>query len=346
MKAAVVEELGRIRYQEVEEPELLPDSLLLRVKGCAICGSDIRIVYQGDRRVRFPIIAGHEMSAQVVAVGPQSHGFAIGDRVVVAPGVSCGDCYCCHRGWENLCLNMISIGYFWPGSFAEYMVPPPSALTQGFVNKVPDGLSDKAAALGEPLACCINGQELLQVSSEDTVAIIGAGPTGVLHAMLALSKGCRKVMLVQRSRHRLELARKTVAAHAFISTLDEDPLQRVQEETDGVGADVVIVAAPSAEAQQLALELVGWRGRVSFFGGLPHSNPTAILNSNHIHYKECFVTGGSSSTARQNREALALLASGAIPGEDLITHEFPLAQIEEALGVARDKVGLKVMVLP
>ncbi|HUW11518.1 MAG TPA: alcohol dehydrogenase catalytic domain-containing protein, partial [Anaerolineae bacterium] len=133
MKAAVVEELGRIRYQEVEEPELLPDSLLLRVKGCAICGSDIRIVYQGDRRVRFPIIAGHEMSAQVVAVGPQAEGFAIGDRVVVAPGVSCGDCYCCHRGWENLCLNMISIGYFWPGSFAEYMVPPPAALTQGFV---------------------------------------------------------------------------------------------------------------------------------------------------------------------------------------------------------------------
>lgn len=346
MKAAVVESLGHIHLNEVDMPKLLPDSLLLRVRACAICGSDVRIVYSGDNRTHFPIIIGHEMAADVVEVGRQAQGFAVGDRVVVAPGVSCGECYCCRKGWQNLCLDMISIGYFWPGGFAEYMVPPPRALTQGFVNKIPNDLSFEEATLAEPLACCINGQELLNVSASDSVVIIGAGPIGLMQAMLALWRGCRKVMIIQRSRQRLDLARERVQAQALISNLEEDAVKRVKDETKGRGADVVIVAAPSKEAQQMALELVGYRGRVSFFGGLPHGDPTTPLNSNLIHYKECVVTGASSSTSRQNREALRLLASGAIRGQDLISHVVPLEQIETAFEMARSKVGLKIVVVP
>jgi L-iditol 2-dehydrogenase len=118
------------------------------------------------------------------------------------------------------------------------------------------------------------------------------------------------------------------------------------ELTGGRGADVVIVAAPSREGQQMALEMVAWRGRISFFGGLPHTDPIAPLNSNLIHYKECFVTGASSSTSQQNVAALRLLASGRIQGQDLITHRFPLEQINAAFETARSKVGLKVMVEP
>jgi L-iditol 2-dehydrogenase len=346
LKAAVVEALAQIRLKEVEAPKLLPDSLMLRVKACAVCGSDLRIVYAGDRRARFPLILGHEMAAEVVKVGADAHGFAVGDRVTVAPGVSCGECYCCRKGWQNLCLNMISIGYFWPGSFAEYMVPPPRALTQGFVNKIPDGLPFVEATLAEPLACCLNGQELLHVTSDDTVVVIGAGPTGLMHAMLAVNRGCRKVIVVQRSAGRLNLARERVKADLFVSGLQEDAVERVEEATDGLGADVVIVAAPSKEAQRMALEMVGRRGRVSFFGGLPHGDPMAFLDSNLIHYKECSVMGASSSTSRQNHEALGLLATGAIRASDLITHVFPLEQIQAALEVARGRAGLKVVVMP
>lgn len=346
MKAAVLEAQGRIQVREIENPELLPDSLMLRIRACAICGSDIRIMYANDKRARFPMIIGHEIAAEVLEVGSEAQSFSVGDRVVIAPGVSCGACYCCQKGWQNLCLNMISIGYFWPGGFAEHMVPPPLALTQGFVNKIPDGLTFQEAALAEPLACCLNAQDLLGVSKEDSVAIIGAGPTGLMHAMLALWRGCRKVMIVQRSQARLDLARTKVKAHAFISTVTEDAVERVNEVTEGHGADVVIVAAPSKEGQQLALQIVGLRGRVSFFGGLSHDSPRAFLDSNLIHYKECAVMGASSSTGEQNREALRLLASGAIRGQNLISHEFPLDQIETALETARSKVGLKSVVVP
>ncbi len=243
-------------------------------------------------------------------------------------------------------INMISIGYFWPGSFAEYMVPPPRALTQGFVQKIPAGLSYEEAALAEPLACCVNGQNLLHAGASDTVVVIGAGPIGLMHVLLAQARGCQKVVLVQRSQARLDLARRVVQADAFISTVDEDPVERVRAETDGRGADVVIVAAASKEAQQMALQMVGLRGRVSFFGGLGHSDSLAKLDSNLIHYKECTVTGASSSTSEQNREALRLLASGAVRGRVLISHEFPLERITEALEVARSSQGLKVVVIP
>ena len=346
MKAAVVEALARIQLKEVEVPKLLPDSLLLKVRACAVCGSDLRIVYAGDNRARFPLILGHEMAAEVVEVGADAQGYAVGDRVTVAPGVSCGECTYCRRGWQNLCQNMISIGYFWPGGFAEYMAPPPRALTQGFVNRIPDALSFVEATLAEPLACCLNGQELLKVTSDDTVVVIGAGPTGLMHAMLAVNRGCRKVIVVQRSAGRLNLARARVKADLFVSSMEEDAVQRVEEETGGLGADVVIVAAPSKEGQRMALEMVGRRGRVSFFGGLPHSDPMAFLDSNLIHYKECTVMGASSSTSRQNQEALRLLASGAIKASDLITHVFPLEQIQAALQAARGKAGLKVVVVP
>jgi L-iditol 2-dehydrogenase len=346
LKAAVVEALAQIQLKEVEAPKLLADSLMLRVRACAVCGSDLRIVYSGDRRARFPVILGHEMAAEVVQVGAAAQGFAVGDRVTVAPGVSCGECYCCRRGWQNLCSNMISIGYFWPGGFAEYMVPPPRALTQGFVNKIPDALPFVDATLAEPLACCLNGQELLRVTGDDTVVVIGAGPTGLMHATLAVNRGCHKVIVVQRSAGRLDLARARVKADLFVSTLEEDAVQRVEEETDGLGPEVVIVAAPSKEAQQMALKMVGRRGRVSFFGGLPHSDSMTVLDSNLIHYKECSVMGASSSTSRQNQEALRLLASGAIRASDLITHVFPLEQIQAALETARGKAGLKVVVVP
>jgi len=346
VRAAVVEGLGQIEVREVEDPEVSADSILLRVKACAICGSDMRIIFKGDSRARFPMIAGHEMAAEVVEVGSGVSGFAPGDRVVVAPGVSCGECYCCRNGWQNLCVNMISIGYSWPGGFAEYMVPPPRAITQGFVNKIPDSLPSEEATLVEPLACCINGQELVKVARADSVAIIGAGPIGLMHAQLALRRGCDKVIIIQRSRRRLEMARERRAAQAFVSSLDEDPVERVLEETEGRGADVVIVAAASKDAQAMALRMVGLRGRVSYFGGLTHGDSLTVLDTNLIHYKECVVRGASSSTSRQNKEAIDLLASGAVNAKELISHVFSLEEMGAALEVVRGRRGLKVVVVP
>jgi len=241
---------------------------------------------------------------------------------------------------------MISIGYSYPGAFAQYMVPPPLALTQGFVNKVPDNLSLDEASMAELLACCINGQEVVRVKWKDRVVVIGAGPAGCMHVELCYMKGCKKIILAQRSPFRLDMAKKKFHAHVYLNSSEEDVVERVLEETEGFGADVVIVAAPSREAQRQALELVSKRGRVVFFGGLSHGRSEVNIDTNLIHYKECFITGASSSTGEQNREALSILSQGNIKAEDFITHIFPLDRIKEAFRIAKTKRGLRVLVKP
>ncbi len=346
MKAAVVESNGKIALKEVDKPKVLVNSILIRVEACAICGSDLRIVSGKDKRAKFPIIIGHEMAGIVEQVGRRVDSFNEGDKVTVAPGVSCGKCRMCKKGLQNLCENMIPIGYLRPGAFAQYMVPPPLALSEGFVNKIPKNLSLDEAAIAEPLACCINGQEIVQITRKDTVAIIGAGPIGAMHVELCHVRGCRKIILLQRSQPRFDTAKKRFHADVYINRSGEDGIKRVLEETDGYGADVVIAAAPSGEAQKQALQMVAKRGRISFFGGLPHDKPEVCVDTNLIHYKECFVCGASSSTGKQNREALEILSAGKIKASDFITHTFSLSRIVEAFETARSKKGLRVLVKP
>jgi len=346
MKAAVVKSEGQIALKEVETPKMPVDSILIRVEACAICGSDLRIVSGRDKRAKFPMIIGHEMAGIVEQVGEGVDNFEEGDRVTVAPGVSCGKCRMCKKGLQNLCENMISIGYFYPGAFAQYMVPPPLAITQGFINKIPENLSLDEATITEPLACCINGQEIVNITREDTVAIIGAGPIGCMHVELCHVKGCKKIILLQRSQLRLDIAKERFHADVLVNTSREDGIEHILEETDGYGADVVIVAVASAEAQKQALQMVAKQGRISFFGGLPHDEFEVCIDTNAIHYKECFVCGASSSTGKQNRESLKILSEKKIRARDFITHVFRLEKIREAFQTVKEKKGLRVVVKP
>ncbi|NPV54162.1 MAG: alcohol dehydrogenase catalytic domain-containing protein [Firmicutes bacterium] len=345
MKAAVVHALNDLRIEEVPEPALLDDSVMIRVEACAICGTDLRIYRRGDKRAKLPQVIGHETAGIIEAAGPLVKGLKVGDRVTVAPGISCGSCRSCQRGYQNLCENMISIGYAWPGGFAQYHVPPGKAITEGFVNKIPDGVSYEDASLAEIIACCINGQERVGINEGDTVVVIGAGPAGCVHVELARARGAGKIILANRSPGRLEAARK-FSADVFVNAGQEDLVARVFQETDGWGADVVIVACASKEAQAQAVQMVAKRGRISFFGGLAHSDSLNTLDANIVHYRECIITGASSSTGRGNREALELIASGKIDTRKLITHVIPLDQIEEGFRLMESREGMKVVVKP
>jgi len=173
MKAAVVEELGKMVVKEVEKPTPLLNSLRVRVESCAICGSDIRIFKKGDKRAKLPQIIGHEIAGVVEEVGHDLMGYEVGERVAVAPGHGCGKCEYCKKGLGNLCINPIpSIGYASPGGFAQYMCPPPTVISNGFVNKIPGNLSFDEASMAELLACCINGQEVANVGPGDTVLVL------------------------------------------------------------------------------------------------------------------------------------------------------------------------------
>jgi L-iditol 2-dehydrogenase len=345
MKAAVFYGPQDLRFEERPLPVPKENELLIRVGACAICGTDLRTYRFGAANITKPVVIGHEIAGTVVEAGAALTGWAAGDRVAVAPAVPCCECAYCRRGIHTMCDDLRSIGYQFDGGFAEYMIVPWAAVRAGCVNRVPDNLTLEEATLAEPLACAINGQELLGVGLDDVVAILGAGPLGSMHADLAKIRGASKVILVDVLEHRLELAR-AFAADILLNGEREAVTARVREETEGAGASVVIVAAPSARAQEQALTLAAKRGRVSFFGGLPKNNPCASLNSNLIHYRELFIMGAYGSMPRHNRMALDLLASGRINAASLIGLVVPLDQLMDGLEAAAQGRVLKVVVRP
>ncbi|MFB3826513.1 MAG: zinc-dependent dehydrogenase [Bryobacteraceae bacterium] len=345
MKAAVFYGPNDLRIEERAVPAVSPREMLLKVAACAICGSDVRTFRFGASNITGPVVTGHEVTGTIVEAGREVRGWTPGQRVAVAPAVPCGECPYCRRGIQTMCDNLRSIGYQFDGGFAECMVIPESAIQAGCVNFIPDNLSFEEATLAEPLACAINGQELLAVGLDDVVAIIGAGPLGCMHADLARIRGARKVMLADVQPGRLKLA-AAFAPDALIDAGREELRRRVLEETDGAGASVVIVAAPSAKAQEDALALAARQGRISFFGGLPKNSPCISFNSNLVHYRELTVVGAYGSKPRHNGMALALLAAGRIHASALLGLTVPLEKIVEGMQAAAGGKVLKVVVRP
>ena len=347
MRAAVVERLGHIDVKQVPDPPIIPGSLLVRVEACAICGSDIRIFRKGDPRATLPRIIGHEITGIVEKISDRDNGFKVGDRVAIAPGHGCGVCRYCRAGMGNVCIDpRPSVGYASSGGFAQFIVPPVNVVKNGFVNLIPEGLSLEEAAMAELLACCINGQERAGVGPGDTVLIIGAGPAGCMHVELARARGAARIILTQRSEARLSLAKERFNPDLVLRAEGEELVELVKAETCGLGADVVIVAAPSAQAQEAAMRLAAPRGRINFFGGLPKDKHMVTIDANIIHYKEISLTGASSSLGRQNREALELIASGKVHADRYITHRFRLDDTPRAFSVVEAKQAIKAVVFP
>jgi len=281
----------------------------------------------------------------VVEVGRKVKNFKVGDRVAIGADVPCGTCKFCRNGLGNNCPLNYAIGYQFPGGFAEYIPLNELTVKYGPVHKIPNNLSFNEASLAEPLACCLNGYELSFLKPGDTVVIIGAGPIGCMLIELAKNLGASKIIVSQRSKERLNIARKFFA-DVYISSSEENLLKRVMEETKGEGANVVMVACSSTSAQEEALKIVSHRGRVNYFGGLPPGSLKINIDSNLIHYKECFVLGSHGSVPRQHKIALDFLAKGIIKGKEFISECFSLDKIKEAFRVAEEHRGLKVIINP
>ena len=347
MKAAVVYGKGDLRVQTVEKPAVPDGSIRIKVMSCAICGTDRRIYKAGDFRAGYPVITGHEIAGIVEETAPGVTSVKPGDRVCVAPGHGCGYCRACRSGYPNVCTNPHpSLGYKLNGGFAQYMAVPEHIFRLGFVNLIPDSLSFDQASMSEIIACCLNAQDNVNVQPGDTVLIMGAGPAGIIHAHLSRMRGAGRVIVTQRSSFRLERARDTFPEFVdeIIPSAEVNLARRMDEITGGLGADVVLVCAPSGEAQEQALELAGARGRVNFFGGLPKDDRFVKVDSNNLHYKELFISGASSSRPQGNREALRLLSEKRIDPDKLITHRFSLDEIDQGYAVMENRSCIKVVI--
>jgi L-iditol 2-dehydrogenase len=344
MKCAILKEIEKLEIEEKEIPEPKENEILIKVKSCAICGTDIKVFHHGHKHIVFPRITGHEVSGVVFKVGKNVKEYKEGDRVAVAPAIPCGECYYCRKGQQTMCDNLEAIGYHYDGGFAEYMLVPEDAVLNGCVNKIPDNLSFELASIAEPLACVINGQILSKIETGDTVLILGAGPIGILHSLLAKINGAGKIILADISEERIKEAEFTGAY--LVDMSKKDVYEEVKNITDGHMADRVIVAVGSKDAQELSLKLVAKRGSINFFGGLPKESPYIQFDSNLLHYGEFFVIGTHGSTPLHNKIAIELLSSGRINAEKLITHKLPIEKIKEGLEIVENKKGLKVLIIP
>lgn len=345
MKAAVLEQLEQMVVKEVERPSVDEDSILMKVEAVGICGSDIRIFRHGNNRVTLPQVLGHESAGRIVELGQNVTKFKIGDRISLGADVPCGECIFCEAGIGNNCQINYAMGYQFAGSFAEYVLLNKTMVNYGPIHKIPDYISYEEAALAEPLACVLNALELSNIKLGDSVVVIGAGPIGCMIIEVAKLMGATKVILVQRSRPRLEMA-KQFGAHAYICSSEENAIERVLEETGGLGADVVITSNPSPEAQVDAIYMAKNRARVNFFGGLPKGKSMVTLDTNIIHYKELFVHGAHGSLPAHHQKAIDLIGSGVIDMKRYISHRYPLDEINQAISAAEGHVGMRVIVQP
>jgi L-iditol 2-dehydrogenase len=343
VKAAVFEGIGNIVVRELDTPTCHPGGILVRVEACGICGSDIRNYHSGLKADIEKQIMGHEIAGVVEEVGPGVTRFAVGERVAVAPDVSCGKCYYCRRGWVNLCIDHRLVGAHWPGGFAQFIHLPEVILTHGMVHHMPDGVSMVDTTMSEPASSVLASQENAGVAEGDTVLIIGDGPIGCLHIEVARSRGAARVIMAGLTRLAL------VAAFAPDVTIDagsQDTVREVLAATDGLGADVAICANPVAATQQQAVEAVRKRGTVVLFGGVPKTNPMTTLNSNLIHYNELRIMGAFSYPASAHQQALCMIADGTISASKYVTRQVPLEGIVEGIEAAQRGEALKVAVMP
>jgi L-iditol 2-dehydrogenase len=347
MLAAVYHGPNDLRVEDVPVPVIGKNEILVRVISASICGTDLRI-FHGNHRMYLPgtiRIPGHEVVGTIAAVGDDVKSYSAGQRVFCAPNTGCGHCLQCISGNNNLCANYDAIGVTSDGGFAEYVRIPANSVQQGNVIPVSEAVDAAVAALMEPFACVLRGQNALHIKPGEIVLVIGAGPIGVMHAKLARARGAGRVIVSEPLPARAAQV-KRMGADRVVDPTSEDLKSVLNEESHGRGADVIIVAAPVHAAQESALELAAISGRINFFGGLPKDRPMINFDSNLVHYKELVITGTTACSTADCWQATEIVNSGLVDLSDLVSQRFPLKEAVAAFAAAEDRKSLKIVLEP
>ena len=338
MKVAKYFNQKDIRYEEAPVPKVGSKEGLVKMKACGICGSDLMDWYLKDRA---PLVLGHEPSGVLIKVGGGVENFERGDRVFVHHHVPCLTCQYCIRGAYTMC-EQFKKTYIDPGGFSEYFrIPAPNLQIDTL--KLPDSISFEEATLIEPTACCIRALKKCKVRLGDTIVVVGAGSSGIIHTMLLRILGVGRIIVSEPIGYRRNIAKK-LGADVVINTEKENFYERVMDETYGRGGDVVIVTAPSIHAIASGFEACSQGGTLCIFA------PTAPkecleLNPNKLFFSEITVVSSYSASHLETRAALKLIEAQRIEAEELITHRFPLSKTGEAFKTAiEDKESLKIII--
>jgi L-iditol 2-dehydrogenase len=326
-----------LRVEEISVPTIGEDEVLIRTRICGVCPSDVRFFKgistpHGDP----PVLLGHEWAGEVVETGKSVRRINIGDRVAVSWRDICGFCEHCRQGRSNFCDHM-NVGRTL-GGFAEF-----GKAHKSNVWVLPEEISYEEAAFAEPIACCLNGQEALNISAGDDVAVVGVGPIGLLHIELAKLVGAR-VIAIDIIQERLDIA-KELGADVTVHAIGDSVSEKIRLQTDGRGVDKVIVAVGTHSALRTAFDIVGVCGSINIFAGIYPREPM-LIDLNLIHYRQVSLSGSHDFTDAHFSRGLKLLKNKEIHVLPIVSHRFCIAEMENALRVVEKKQGLKVLVMP
>lgn len=340
MKALYLVEKGKLEFRDIAEPTCGPEEVLVRIRACGICGSDVHYYRSGGigaAQVREPMILGHEAGGDVVEVGERVEGIRAGMRVAIEPQVSCGTCRHCQSGRYNLCPDV------------RFMATPPvdGALTelvavgQEYAFELPASLDYEQGAMIEPLSCSLSGAMKGQVKVGDVAVVLGTGPIGVLMCACARACGATRVVACDLVPSRLEFAREMGATHT-VKVDEEDARAAVDALTDGFGADVVFETAGATPATQMTIELVRAGGTTVWLG---FGKEEVSIAATMLVRKEVRVIG-NRRYAHAYKDAIRMVTRGDVDVKKCITRRFPFERADEAVAFAAEGAPetIKVMV--
>ena len=322
---------------DLPTPHAGPGELVLRNQVCGVCGTDVHIYHgePGSADVNPPVVLGHEYSGEVVEVGEGVTGFAVGDHVTVDPNIYCGHCAYCQNGKKQLCPSMEAIGVTRDGGFAQYSLIPAS---QAF--KLEPTVPWEAAAMAEPLACCLHGIDLAGIQVGDKVCVVGGGAIGLLMEQQAKLSGASQIVLSEPNEKRRQVGLQLGANTALDPTRPD--AQEAFAQVLGGGANVVIECVGNVPAVKSAFQFAGKGATVLLFS-VPKVDATFDLPLFDVYKKELTIKGSFVNPDTHAR-AVALINSGKVDFDPIITHRFTLDQLPEAIAMQMSDASIKVVV--
>jgi L-iditol 2-dehydrogenase len=331
-----------IRLDVVDLPQPGPGEVLVKIGSALTCGTDFKTFKRGHPRLikTVPAPFGHEMAGTVAALGRSVTGFQGGDRVAVGNSAPCGKCFYCQRDSFSLCEDL----QFLNGAYADYLLVP-RRIVEVNLHKIPEGLDFSTAALSEPLACVLHAFEKVSPQKGEKVALLGAGPMGVLFVQLAKSYGV-EIVVLGRDPEKLQNLKRLGAAETISLTHDSDPVSRAKTALHGGrGADIVIEAVGLPETWELATQLARPGGRVCFYGGCAAGTKVS-LDTYRIHYEELQMFGVFHHTPHYFRKAVEWLSQKKVSPQGLIVGEHRLDDIHSVFRKGGASHPLKLAIIP
>lgn len=340
MKAAVYYGKGDLRIEDMPVPEISKGEILLRVRASGICGSDVMHWYRAGRG---PLVLGHEVAGEIVAVGEGVSEYRPGDRICAAHHVPCNTCHYCLSGHHTVCETLRKTN-FYPGGFSEYVRLPQINVDRG-IFRLPEGMTYEEATFIEPLACVYRGQRIAGMDMGKSVLVIGSGISGALHIQLARALGASVVMATDIDPFRLEKA-KVLGADEVLPAGGDVPA-RVKEINKGRPADIVILTAGAAPAISQAFNSVDRGGTILFFAPAAQGVSVPLPVNDLFWRNEITLTSSYAANYEEHMRAMELIRQKRVDAAAMITHQLPLSEIAGGFRLVEEaRDSLKVIINP